>query len=592
MKKIAITTDTHYGYSPLGDKINLVMFQEIGDQKPDIILHCGDDSSHHPTQIDELWGKVRTIPELKDTPIFVTPGNHTCLSEDTELLTQRGWVTYKDISMQDKILSFDPSTNQGRWDKINKVFTFDAPGEMKTLLSSVVSMDITPDHRILYKPKDKTNWEYKVFDELPDWSVQIKTGCSLGLPDYPIEDCFIQACAWFVTDGSISRKNPDWAGEYIIYQSKPVENILAILNSCGFTYSVSTRDHAPESICGRRLKSHLISNTIRLYGDSALKMKQILPTKTLPLWVYQLSDRQFALFEEEVRKANGSMGSSNLAPSGNYKGYTLYGTQEALEQLQILYITHARRANLRQDTRGNWVLRVNYKEYSQINPKEIRGSRETQTGEQVWCLSVPLTNFMVRHRGVCFFTGNCWWAPQECPFTVVEEMIDHIHSLWKAHNITHLHGDISLLGDDLYIGAFDSWYHETRVPTNDWIMIPGVNGFDGEIEWRKLQKRSLDGFVGVIDKARSIKTSNPQSKILLMTHMGFIKADADSDWKAKNSGIYFGTTPQFEGNLEDFDYLFYGHSHRHFEGIATNGKTKILNVGSDYENPKYVIMEV
>ena len=28
----------------------------------------------------------------------------------------------------------------------------------------------------------------------------------------------------------------------------------------------------------------------------------------------------------------------------------------------------------------------------------------------VWCLNVPLSNFMVRREGTHYFTGNCWYV--------------------------------------------------------------------------------------------------------------------------------------------------------------------------------------
>jgi predicted phosphodiesterase len=83
---------------------------------------------------------------------------------------------------------------------------------------------------------------------------------------------------------------------------------------------------------------------------------------------------------------------------------------------------------------------------------------------------------------------------------------------------------------------------------------------------------------------------------LLVTHFGFTKGESEQGYKnhyaSGSKPEYFGANPRYEEFLSKVDYLIVGHTHAKFDGIAQNGHTRVINVGSDYEAPKFQILEV
>jgi predicted phosphodiesterase len=188
---------------------------------------------------------------------------------------------------------------------------------------------------------------------------------------------------------------------------------------------------------------------------------------------------------------------------------------------------------------------------------------------------------------------SLWSDPITSTMTTVEQMIEHIHDLWTNAGVKHLHGEVVELENNIFLGAFDSWYQDAQVSTNDWRMTAGLSGAKRMEQWEYLQKRSLKGFSEVVRSFNEIKANTPQAKTIMLTHMGFLESQRKGDWKGggKNDE-YFGAPVSYEYALDSTDQLIFGHSHRFFDGLARNGTTKCLNVGSDYEDVRYQIIEV
>jgi hypothetical protein len=310
--------------------------------------------------------------------------------------------------------------------------------------------------------------------------------------------------------------------------------------------------------------------------------------------VYSLSDRQFELFLISVLQANASKSTCG-------ESYMLYGTEEFLENFQILCLLHNRRTLYKIDSRGDPRLYITNKDSVQFDATYHNVLIEQK--QTVWCLEVPLTNFMVRRRGTTYFTGNCWSLPKTVstdipyisPKNPYEVYLQNMEIL-KKFDIVYLFDGMELQEEKktLLIQGFDGWYRDD-VYTNDKNYIPGFQTLG--MEW--LQKRSHFQFGEVI---QSLKEAKDKGNItMLVTHFGFIAEDAENDWKSRSAQgpfgklqepQYFGANLKYEDYLDKVDYMLYGHSHSAFAGTAKNGTTKVLNVGSDYELPKYQILEV
>ena len=341
-------------------------------------------------------------PFKNDFDIKMVSGNHDCLDSETELLTRRGWIKYNEIDInKDRVLSYNHETNKCRWDKINDVIIKKGESFVLTDIEGY-SFKGTEKHRVLCsKRKVKRNGEISYSDmqyiEAGQLAGRIKIPCSRQSEnkDFDISDNMLRLSGWLMTDGSISDRG------YFIYQSKPIDKIEKILKDMNLDYTVNTRERDITEVCGKKLKKKpLPQKTIKIKVDE--NIKTFMPSKKIQNWMNDLSDRQFMVMFHSIIDGDGSR------YQHTEDSFIIYGTEKFLSDLQGLCVSHGLRSSLSTDNRGTFRLNVTKKtdiEFdSYLNVKKIKSS------EEVWCLSVPLTNFMVRRKGTAYFTGNCWYA--------------------------------------------------------------------------------------------------------------------------------------------------------------------------------------
>ena len=135
------------------------------------------------------------------------------------------------------------------------------------------------------------------------------------------------------------------------------------------------------------------------------------------------------------------------------------------------------------------------------------------------------------------------------------------------------------------ITGFGGWYSESPPRTNDpnWI---------GDFENSEIFLRShaQEGF----DKALKVCAEKKAEgwTTYLVTHFPFFESVKELDWKGRQNGGYFGGPLEWEDQLDAVDTVVFGHTHWAFEGVAKNGRTRLVNPGSDYEKPQVLVLEV
>lgn len=323
-------------------------------------------------------------------------GNHDCVTDDTELLTRRGWIGHEEIQAADKVLGIETETGLAKWQPIEAVFRKPADTIWK-LRGARHDLACTAKHRVLTQFRNGT-YAFRTPPDLPK-HFSLPVARSLQLPEAAIPDSHIRFAAWVLTDGSIDRR-----GNISIYQSKP-ENFAHIETICrevGLRFSVYERVRPAASIMGTAVKVALPERQIAVLAESrALALSIVSQKGFLPEWARSLSDRQFDIFLTEYVRGDGSW---YPAPR---QGCIIYGEKHILDELQALCVAHAWSANLSKDNRGAWRLNVCRKQNSQTHAGGAKWCIEKYAGV-VWCLKVPHGNFMIRRNGKAHFTGNCW----------------------------------------------------------------------------------------------------------------------------------------------------------------------------------------
>src|SRR6266702_7071588 len=76
-----------------------------------------------------------------------------CVDEQTEILTQRGWITHHSLEAGDRVLSLDPETREILWEPVISVHRFEHDGPLTRWKSQRMDALTTPNHRWLVETK-------------------------------------------------------------------------------------------------------------------------------------------------------------------------------------------------------------------------------------------------------------------------------------------------------------------------------------------------------------------------------------------------------------------------------------------------------
>jgi len=145
---------------------------------------------------------------------------------------------------------------------------------------------------------------------------------------------------------------------------------------------------------------------------------------------------------------------------------------------------------------------------------------------------------------------------------------------WKDYRIRYLPNE-PYITDEVEIYGFDGWYQELDPPTNDKFQMKFT---DPEI-MRVFSKRSNDQATKAIESLWDI---GEKKKKIVVTHFNIYG-------QYREGHLIFGDTKLFQYLRGTADLVIEGHTHRPLD-VKVDG-TRIVNVGSDYEFPNFLILD-
>lgn len=402
-KRFLVMSDAHFPYH---HRDTFRFYKAVKDayQITDV-KHAGDlvDNhmmSYHEYETDALgpreeYSRAREcLQELEETfpEMTISLGNH-CFTPDTEIFTQRGWVSATDVREGDTVLSLNEEENT-RWSLVDKVHCLSHEGDMLEWNTAISSLKVTPDHRIYHKPHGKYKGPMRISyakDIAPSFSLP----CA-GMNDskgIEVSDTEIRLWGWLMTD---SYHQSDTRA--VLYQrASNAHKIREVLDELKVSYREETRERDIRQICGKELKKPC-EDAVEFY----LKHETfIVSNKRLDKRVFELSQRQFKVLLETLIEADGTDYSQF---KGNRIGWVFYGKKEICGDVQGLCIRNGYRATMSEPREGQFVVNIHPSRYTNISGgtahwKPYKGD--------VYCLTTLHGNFLVRRGGKAHFTGNC-----------------------------------------------------------------------------------------------------------------------------------------------------------------------------------------
>lgn len=329
-----------------------------------------------------------------------------CLADDTEVLTEHGWVNGLDVAEGDRIMQWDPTTGVLSLAPVAETFRAPWDGSMRVLRNADTDQILTPNHRVYHRTqqREQTKGVRRTwFDD--EWAVseaQDLTTCDpmklpiagrmhgegIGGSDYAALLGWVWAEGGFDHSGSGVR----------IYQSSvnadKVAEIAALMDRCGvhkrYDRERTYRDRA------------YTESTWFFTGALAARVRADLPGKrpTYPLlWRMTMPERE--AFLDAAMKGDGSGW-----PNG--RGQQFYQKHEDdLIWFQTLLHTmdRAGKVGMRPNRPGGAVYLRNTATTELQHRHHKASSYEHYQGD-VWCVRVPTGAFMARRNGRVFITGN------------------------------------------------------------------------------------------------------------------------------------------------------------------------------------------
>jgi predicted phosphodiesterase len=563
--KICLISDTHYGTTTA---ITLTkLFRTIEKLDFDVLVHAGDWSSGPATAAIEKTLKMLR-QKIPTKPVVATVGNHDCISEDTEILTNTGWKNINNIQESDHVAT---TSCEGylQWQPILSIVRrdFDPSKEDMYVVDGRVSMAVTSKHRMyVYNRYNKKTCVKKAEDCSDDFSVfsSVKSNTSV---DLTLDE--IRLAAWFCTDSHIGKYQ-----NVTLYQRKSNANtIRELLTRLGITFRECERIRNIAHIQTKLLKATEPCIEFYLNADTSrfwLHKLSVVSNKQLPLWYRELSDSQWDVFLDTLIDADGSIKKTG-------KARMFYGKKRICEEVQIGAVLHGWRASLTCYRENQW--RVNLSPGKTTRVIRFKTFKTKEYTGRVWCVSVENKNFICRRENKVHITGNCW---NENPSvdTFNQQLVD-IENIFKNHNVHFLDKDGVYQHPEfplIKIFGVSGWYANYNPPTNDKDWLP--LGLDGDTN-KFLLKRSHDILAKQVEELEAL--NSPEFTHIFVSHFPVIKTPNDRRFEV------FSWSESVAGFLKEFlgvKHFLNGHAHQLHTGPLR------YESGSDYYRPRHIIINI
>jgi len=328
---------------------------------------------------------------------------YACLSEDTEVLTTRGFKKYQDIKKDEIIACFDSTTEEIIYNKIKNFFIYDFDGKMVNIKGRTTDQLLTPNHKILIKEKKEkghrknkyyeTDWLFKEVKNLtPHRGIKLPlAGKFNGTKSIGIE--MAELLGWILSEGTINKRN---GAIYICQTERYPENINRIrylLKKTDLFYSETKGTYPYKDKTYTRHDFYIPSKKAEV-------IKKLIPNKKPTRELLELKrDELEALFNGLI----GGDGSINKSSKGTL-GAFYQKDINTLDWFQVLCL-HLGYKSSQNNKKGS--VSWGKKSWMAIDAGWFK-KKITQVNYKgkVWCVEVPTGAFVARRNGKIFITGN------------------------------------------------------------------------------------------------------------------------------------------------------------------------------------------
>nr|BDI55058.1 MAG: radical SAM superfamily enzyme with an N-terminal intein homing endonuclease [uncultured archaeon] len=394
---------------------------------------------------EKLPSKIEHIyPDYKLYHINYAMG-FLCYDKETQVLTNKGWKYFRNLSFQDKVLTLDPNTENIEYQRPIEIINERYNGELIHFENKYIDLLVTPNHRLYLKTRrSKKEKEYFYFRRADDveklysfrfkkdgiWSGKEREYFYLpkisnyrntcNLIEKISMDLWLEFLGYYISEGNTQYKEKRNAYIIKISQSKKSKyfnKFEECIKKLGLNYYIGTSGDF-------YLSNKQLYKYLKLLGKSY--------EKYIPQDLLDLSKRQLKILWDAIYLGDGTHFTKSKTQGICTSSYKLASNLQEL-LLKIGYCgdirlvrekgtkTYFKKEDRYIIARHNQY--VIFKNTHYVNPNHFgKTSGKTERKcyrERVYCCSVPNEIIYVRRHGKAVWCGNTRGCIRACLFCIV-----------------------------------------------------------------------------------------------------------------------------------------------------------------------------
>jgi len=347
----------------------------------------------------------KTIDYKKEADQYRTEGQLLayCLTGEHEVLTKEGWLRLDSLQKDIDILC---------WDDGN--LFFDTPTEyIKTTTDVLVtysgqsSLKGTPDHRQVVLNRKTKKYHTFTLDTIPEYKDQfqfITAGLYSETSDIHTPKEYIQLLVAAQADGCWTSDGNIPKLQFSFAKQRKVLRLENILKSLDILYTKNVVENANYST-GTVTYFRLLDNQLNIELFSMLGRR-----KDFSSWLLTYSGELLDTFIAELEYWDGHREGGRVVYSST--------NLNNIDWVQTICALRNRSCNIQENSNNKrnkkhsvcYKAHIGHSIYKAVTTHQK--TIEKVDNIPVYCVSVPSSYFMVKHKDKIMITGNCWAAKQ------------------------------------------------------------------------------------------------------------------------------------------------------------------------------------
>ena len=385
----------------------------------------------HPSKVDAERRKIP--PDLYDIS--------GCYSDDTDVLTTRGWLPHAQLTLSDDVACFDPESGEVQYHQPNRIIRKHFVGEMHRFRGYGYDLLVTPDHRMLVRPEwsepigdesrrgrpvlfPKDRWSFCNAEDLSGSQFVIPLAgaaiagnepgdVQIGDYSYPA-DAFWRLVGWYVAEGWSTPTGLGWAQAESALARMFTETFAEASISASLAWdqpSGKGKQVVGRWYIGNRFSPELVAWFKAHCGVGAAN-------KRVPEAVFSLSPRLKQVFLDAYIDGDGHRTASG------YRAVTVSSRlRDDLQRLAVELGVPTTSFGARPSQEHHlyrYELGFGSPNRRTVSMRTPRNRTLEQYDGLVWCLTVPTGAYFVRRNGKVAVSGNSanWFNMPDQGFVV------------------------------------------------------------------------------------------------------------------------------------------------------------------------------